>query len=60
MDEKQITYVYDGELYDFDYIITQGYGRCQPNGVSGMNGEINIPRKLDLRHMGLTNWPTDV
>lgn len=37
MDEKQINYVYNDEMYDFDYIITQGYGRCQPNGVSGIN-----------------------
>lgn len=36
-------------MYDFDYIITQGYGRCQPNGVSGINGEIDILRRLDLR-----------
>ncbi|KAL2284946.1 hypothetical protein FJTKL_08497 [Diaporthe vaccinii] len=33
MDEKKITYVYNNEAYDFDYIITQGYGRCQPNGT---------------------------
>lgn len=39
MDEKKITYVYNNEAYDFDYIITQGYGRCQPNGVSRIDRE---------------------
>lgn len=50
MDEKQITYVYNDEMYDFDYIITQGYGRCQPNGVSGSTKEkiTALPRKFDL------------
>jgi hypothetical protein len=34
LDEKQISYVYNNETYDYNYIITEGNGQCQPIGVS--------------------------
>lgn len=46
MDEKKTTYVYNDEMYDFDYIITQGNGRCQPNGVSGIRSKNSMPLKF--------------
>ncbi|KAJ0117391.1 hypothetical protein J7T55_003805 [Diaporthe amygdali] len=32
MDERKITYLYNNEAYDFNYIITEQNGQCQPIG----------------------------
>ncbi|KAL1882153.1 hypothetical protein Daus18300_000638 [Diaporthe australafricana] len=33
MNENKITYIYNNEAYDFDYIITEQNGQCQPIGT---------------------------
>ncbi|KAG8159812.1 hypothetical protein KVR01_010449 [Diaporthe batatas] len=33
LDDKQMSYVYNNESYDYDYIITHGNGQCQPIGT---------------------------
>lgn len=43
MDEKTIAYVYNNETYDYNYIITEGNGQCQPIGVSDATMELTQP-----------------
>lgn len=40
MNEKEIAYVYNNEMYDYNYIVTEGNGQCQPIGVSGAATEL--------------------